>query len=577
MSWQGTDWKYDPDISEIAIPIAIINSYIFDINDVYTVFHDGDVTTDYLCTPITNVQVLGAFAYTTDITSIEIPISVKSIGDFSFYRSSLQTAKISPFLNYTDGTFPQSTSIIYWNTTNLSCVLTKTEYNVGDSFDYSTCTVTVTVYDGTEYETGVVEDYEVVDFDTSQEGEIPLKIRYNGTVYNTGETITVSDESVKTVDLTNSNNWYVKNFIHPSSSVITCDDIVQVPKNALSVEILTTLTNRSASSSCFEFFRTTQEEENYLNNDTAPNPEDYADGWQGTYNSILDVTSHKIQLSSGTTRKSFVTMIGFKPISSNIPITRNDLISCKIKFELDTNYKIVDLTNETYQNNNIDETTGQIAESTTWRICNSSYMEIPDSKYKYIMIESTLQNDDILNSEVFFYDANNNYLGYKFWYPTTSDIVYAPIPNGAVYFRLLLGAFVGGDFTSADLEYVTATFAISANDLIITRYGWTQNTGNDNTGEMDFPSSSRIACQNYIPIPTGATKLTITASASSVSCDNFGYWYTDSSYITDWWWVSSGTQININSSATRLRIGLRKVGQADITPSELTSCIVRFT
>ena len=94
---------------------------------------------------------------------------------------------------------------------------------------------------------------------------------------------------------------------------------------------------------------------------------------------------------------------------------------------------------------------------------------------------------------------------------------------------------------------------------------------------MDFPSSSRIACQNYIPIPTGATKLTITASASSVSCDNFGYWYTDSSYITDWWWVSSGTQININSSATRLRIGLRKVGQADITPSELTSCIVRFT
>ena len=576
MSWQGTDWKYDPDISEIAIPINITDNYVFNIEDVYTVFHSGDVTTDYLCTPITNVPVLGAFAYTTDITSIEIPISVKSIGDFSFYGSNLQVAKISPFLNYADGTFPQSTSIIYWNITDLSCVLTKTEYNVGDSFDYSTCTVTVTAYDGTEYETGVVENYEVVDFDTSQEGEIPLKIRYNGTVYNTGETITVSNEGVKIVDLTNSNNWSIKNFIHPSSSVMTCDDIVQVPKNATSVEILTTLTNRSASDSCFEFFKTTQEEENYLNNNTAPNPEDYADGWQGTYNSVLDETSHKIQLS-GTTRKSFVTMIGFKPIASNIPITRSDLISCKIKFELDTNYKIVDLTNETYQNNNISEETGQIVESTTWRICNSNYIEIPASKYKYIMIESTLQNDDILNSEVFFYDANNNYLGYKFWYPSTSDIVYAPIPEGAVYFRLLLGSFVGGDFTSANLENVTATFAVSANDILITRYGWTQNTGNDNTGEMDVSSSSRIACQNYIPVPAGATKLTVTASTSNTSCENFGYWYTDSSYITYWDWVSSGTQVSINSSATRIRIGLRKVGEANITPSELTSCIVRFT
>jgi hypothetical protein len=577
MSWQGTDWKYDPDISEIAIPINITDSYVFNIEDVYTVFHSGDVTTMYLCAPVMNIPVLGAFAYTTDITSIEIPISVKSIGDFSFYGSSLQTAKISPFLNYTDGTFPQSTSIIYWNVTDLSCVLTKTEYNVGDSFDYSTCTVTVTVYDGTEYETGVVENYEVVDFDTSQEGEIPLKIKYNGTVYNTGETITITNEGVKIVDLTNSNNWSVKNFIYPSSFVITCDDIVQVPKNAISVEILTTLTNRSASDSCYEFFKTKQEEENYLNNNTAPDPQDYADGWQGTYNSISDVTSHKIQLS-GTTRKSFVTMIAFKPIASNIPITRSNLISCKIKFELDTNYKIVDLTNEAYQNNNISEYTGQTVESTTWRICNSNYIEIPDSRYKYIMIESALQNDDILNSEIFFYDANNNYLGYKFWYPTTSDIVYAPIPEGAVYFRLLLGSFVGGDFTSANLGNVTATFAISANDILITRYGWTQNTGNDDTGEMNLPSSTRICCQNYIPIPTSATKVSVSASTSSnVPCDNFGYWYTDSTYIVDWWWVSSGTQVNIDSNATRLRIGLRRNDSANITPSDLLYCIVRFT
>lgn len=194
------------------------------------------------------------------------------------------------------------------------------------------------------------------------------------------------------------------------------------------------------------------------------------------------------------------------------------------------------------------------------------------------MIESTLQNDDILNSEIFFYDANNNYLGYKFWYPTASDIVYAPIPEGAVYFRLLLGSFVGGDFTSANLENVTATFAISANDILITRYGWTQNTGNDDTGEMNLPSSTRICCQNYIPIPTSATKVSVSASTSSnVSCDNFGYWYTDSAYIVDWWWVSSGTQVNIDSNATRLRIGLRRNDSANITPSDLLYCIVRFT
>ena len=132
MSWRGTDWQYDPNISDIAIPIDVISVYEFNIDDVYTVFHSGDVTTNYICSPVIDIPVLGAFAYTTDITSIEIPISVTSVGDFAFYESALQTVKISPFLDYSDGTFPPTATITYWPTSNLTCVLTKTEYYVGD-------------------------------------------------------------------------------------------------------------------------------------------------------------------------------------------------------------------------------------------------------------------------------------------------------------------------------------------------------------------------------------------------------------------------------------------------------------
>ncbi len=437
MSWQGTDWQYDPDISEIAIPINITDNYVFNIEDVYTVFHNGDVTTMYLCTPVMDIPVLGAFAYTTDIISIEIPISVISIGDFSFYRSNLQVAKISPFLNYTDGTFPQLTFIIYWDITDLSCVLTKTEYEVGEAFDYSTCTVTVTAYDGTEYETGVVTDYEVVDFDTSQAGEIPLKIKYNGTIYTTDQTI----------------------------SIVLYPDVFNK-----------------------------------------------------------------------------------------------------------------DITTILYQNNTIDESTGQIGGSTTSKICSSESIQIPKSKYKYIMLNGLLQNTNALNSEIFFYDENNTYLGYKSWYPNSSNIVYAPIPDNTKSFKILLNSFSNEDFTSSDLSSVTVTFAISANDILLTNYTWTQNTGNDSTGAMDTYANNRIACQNYISIPTGSRKISITASTTSnVSCKNFGYWYTNSSYITYWDWVSSGTQVNINSSATRLRIGLCRNDNAPITPSDLSYCIIRFT
>ena len=192
-------------------------------------------------------------------------------------------------------------------------------------------------------------------------------------------------------------------------------------------------------------------------------------------------------------------------------------------------------------------------------------------------VESKLNNNNILNSEVFFYDSSNNYLGCKYWYPTENDIVYCPIPEGATSFKLLLSAFAGGDFTSSDLHFVDVTFAKTDYDILITRYGWTQTTGNDSTGEMEQYSSTRICCQNYLPIPSDATSVSVSAKAGNDFCKNFGYFYTDSSYITYWDWVADSTTVSLDSNATRIRVGLAKSDNSSITPTDLTYCIVHFT
>lgn len=128
-----------------------------------------------------------------------------------------------------------------------------------------------------------------------------------------------------TIDLSNA-VWTVKNFIYTSTATLTCGQIVQIPQNATSVTVSFKLSGNAAADSVFEFFATQSQEDAYINNNIAPSPEDYGDGWQGVYDSSTGITTHSF--TDNSNRKSFVIIVGFKPIGNLLTITPADLVEC---------------------------------------------------------------------------------------------------------------------------------------------------------------------------------------------------------------------------------------------------------
>lgn len=128
-----------------------------------------------------------------------------------------------------------------------------------------------------------------------------------------------------TIDLSNA-VWTVKNFVYSSTATLTCEQIVQIPQNATSVTVSFKLSGNAAADSVFEFFATQAQEDAYINNNIAPSPEDYGDGWQGVYDSSTGITTHSF--TDNSNRKSFVIIVGFQPIGNLRTITPADLVEC---------------------------------------------------------------------------------------------------------------------------------------------------------------------------------------------------------------------------------------------------------
>lgn len=129
------------------------------------------------------------------------------------------------------------------------------------------------------------------------------------------------------IDLTHA-GWTVKNFVYPSTATLTCGEIVQIPPNAFRVTVSVKLAGNAAADSVFEFFATQAQEDAYINDNTAPSPEDYGDGWQGAYDSATGISAHSFEDTAN--RKSFVIIVGFQPISDLRTITPAELVECKV-------------------------------------------------------------------------------------------------------------------------------------------------------------------------------------------------------------------------------------------------------
>ena len=139
MSWTSTYWKqtdnnYPIPVSvDIPTPVdtskiytvwnmnsSVLNGYPYptlptaeiDRSKIYTIWKiNANIAEGYPIPIDYEPQVLGAFAYLTNLTSITIPSSVKHIGKYAFYKTGLQHVTLAADCTYYSTSFPSECDI----------------------------------------------------------------------------------------------------------------------------------------------------------------------------------------------------------------------------------------------------------------------------------------------------------------------------------------------------------------------------------------------------------------------------------------------------------------------------------
>lgn len=98
-------FNYLPDLSDLPVqqpPYPKMVSRIIDLdNEGYPALSTG--------------QSFGAYAYTSNLVSIQIPVSVKYISNYAFYDSAISSVKLSRDCIFYEKSFPNNCEIIYYD------------------------------------------------------------------------------------------------------------------------------------------------------------------------------------------------------------------------------------------------------------------------------------------------------------------------------------------------------------------------------------------------------------------------------------------------------------------------------
>ena len=140
MSWTGDNFYYtDGDLAPIPLNTSLPDWYVddiflvfvvngtdvpypstaptlpgWDINDIWLLWKYVPESL-YVPMPQIDVSVLGAFAYCTELKTITIPSTVTSLGTHTFFGSALEDVYMSRNTTYTNTTFPEDTTIHYYD------------------------------------------------------------------------------------------------------------------------------------------------------------------------------------------------------------------------------------------------------------------------------------------------------------------------------------------------------------------------------------------------------------------------------------------------------------------------------
>lgn len=146
---------------------------VFDLSKVYSTFDVLNKSLYGYAVPfVPSLPKPGAFAGTTGIQTITLPMSVECLGRYTFSDSSLSSIALSPVCEFYSSTFPQNCAKTFYNCSITSVVypVDPIEFTVGDNYTrvLSGTIVNVRVTDNNENFDTVCRHFDFSGIDTSQ-------------------------------------------------------------------------------------------------------------------------------------------------------------------------------------------------------------------------------------------------------------------------------------------------------------------------------------------------------------------------------------------------------------------------
>lgn len=166
-------WSLSPTIL-YGYPVSSPKVIKFDLSKVFSNWTDSSNDLfGYVVPRDCKIYKSGAFAHTTEITSLQFPISVIKLGEYTCYDSAITSVQVSPLCEFYSTTFPDNCTITYYTVSidTITFPITPLEFVVGDDYNavLDGTTVLVTVSDGTDSITTYAKNFTITDIDTSTE------------------------------------------------------------------------------------------------------------------------------------------------------------------------------------------------------------------------------------------------------------------------------------------------------------------------------------------------------------------------------------------------------------------------
>lgn len=236
----------------------------------------------------------------------------------------------------------------------------------------------------------------------------------------------------------------------------------------------------------------------------------------------------------------------------------------------------VNLLRLTWENRYGNPDTGEFSGNPTNRIVCIDYIEVPTGCTREVV--SMSGTADGYYAYIYYYDNSRQYLGVIPWRQTdaASDYIFP----GAKYLRLGFRRSDNYDITYQTIDKCVMSFSVNPSEEAydMTSLTWENRGGDDSTGQFYGDPSNRLACVDYISLPSGRTQVSIAMFAADANYDKYIYYYdSDKRYLGYDDYTTASTVRSIWQGASYARFGFKRQDGQDLSGQTIRSCSALFS